>query len=357
MVKLKFKPNPAQDFLTAIKKRVEQEFAAQRLSYQANGEMLLKSFLLLAAYVLCYLALISDTFQLPGIILLYVCLGVIKPLIGFNLTHDALHGSYTKNQKLNRFLGYSFDVNGTSSYIWKITHNVLHHTYTNIPGHDSDIDKAIWLRLSPKDPLLWFHRYQAYYAPILYCFTSLNWILFSDPLWIYREVRTGKISHKDAAIFTVLKTFSLGLFIGLPIYLLSTPWWYILEGYLSMQLVGGFMIALVFQLAHIIENVEFPEPNAVGEMENNWAAHEMLTTSNFATHNRWLSYFLGGLNFQIEHHLFPYVCHVHYPRISKIVKKAAQEFGYPYHEQPTFRQAIRSHLRVLNKLGNGEFKK
>jgi len=189
------------------------------------------------------------TFQLKGILFLYICLGVIKPLIGFNLTHDALHGSYTKNQKLNRFLGYSFDVNGTSSYIWKITH-------------------------------------------------------------------------------------------------------YALAGYICMQLVGGFMISIVFQLAHIIENVEFPEPNPVGEMENNWAAHEMLTTCNFATHNRWLSYF-GGLNFQVEHHLFPYICRVHYPRISKIVKKTAKEFEYPYHEQPTFTKAIISHLRLLNKLGNG----
>lgn len=353
-MKLKFQANQKDDFFTVVKKRVEQDFAIQAKSCHANWQMWLKTLLLLVAYVTCYGALISNSFSFNGVLLLYCGLGIIKPLIGFNVTHDALHGAYSHYHKLNRFLGYSFDINGTSSYIWKITHNVLHHTYTNIPGHDSDIDKAIWLRLSPKDEVYWFHRYQPYYAPFLYCLTSLNWILFFDPVWFYRGAINGKVPPKDTAIFTTLKIFSLFFFIGLPMYLLSLSWWQVLLGYFCMQFVGGFMIALVFQLAHIVESVAFPEPDSVGRMANNWATHELLTTSNFATHNRVLSYFLGGLNFQIEHHLFPNVCHVHYPHISKIVKKTTEEFGLPYNEQPTFFQAIGSHFRMLGKLGRGE---
>lgn len=349
--KIRFKQGSDAQFYDTVKNRVGEEFAKRGLSYNANAEMYLKSAIMVIAYLSIYFSIISNYFGAVGVIVLYGLLGLAKGLMGFNLTHDALHGSYSSNTTVNRILGYTFDFNGTSSLIWKIAHNVHHHTYTNIPGFDEDIDKAIWLRLSPKDRLYWFHRFQHWYAPVLYCLTGLNWVFVSDYTWFIREAAKRKISKKDIAIFLTFKLINLFLFIIYPLIHLNVAWWVVILGYLCLQFVGGLTIALIFQLAHIVEPVKYFEPNEEGQMRHNWAIHEMYTTSNFATNNKVLSTIVGGLNFQVEHHLFPYICHVHYKIIAPIVKKTAEEFGIPYYEQPTFFAALRSHFRTLKMLG------
>ncbi|MEC7839497.1 MAG: acyl-CoA desaturase [Chlamydiota bacterium] len=352
--KIKFAKYCPDDFYPVLKRRVEHYFKTNNIPYQGNSQLFIKAILLTIAYAIIYLAIISDHFQLLGLISLFGLMGIVKGLIGFNLIHDALHGSFCSKRKINNLIGYWFDLNGTSSYIWKISHNQNHHIYTNIPGHDDDIDKAILLRLNPSDKIYWFHKFQHIYAPILYSLIGFNWVFYSDYACFFRESKKSKIKFKDVTLFLTLKLANLLMFLVLPLIFLSVPWWYIALGYTSMQICGGFTIAIIFQLAHIVDNVKYFEPDDSGKINNNWAVHEMLTTSNFAINNRFLTAMIGGLNFQIEHHLFTHISHIHYPEVSKIVKATAQEFGIPYNEQPTFLSAISSHFRTLKKLASAK---
>lgn len=353
ITKVRWKPYAKKDFFSDVKGRVDRYFQENTLSPHADAFLIGKGLFFGIVYLSAYLAILSNGFGLVGLITLYSILGLSKGLIGFNIVHDALHGALTPYPKLNRFIGYWFDLNGTSSHIWKVTHNVLHHTYTNIPGHDHDIDKAIILRLNPMDKPYWFHRFQHWYAPILYSLIGFNWVFYSDMAWFIREYRAGKVKGKDFTLFFLLKITNICLFLVLPILMLSVPWWQVLIAYSCMHIVGGITISIVFQLAHIVENVAFLEPDKEGWMDNNWAVHEMLTTSNFARDSFIVTHLVGGLNFQVEHHLFPMVSHCHYPALSKILEQTAKEYGIIYNEQPTFWKAVKSHFKTLKLLGAG----
>lgn len=350
-MKIIFKDQGATDFLSTVRKRVNQYFSENKLSKHANGLVHAKSVILLLLYIILYAGIMSDQLSAWLFVLFFMAFGIIKGLVGFNIVHDALHGAYSASPLINKILGTLFDLNGTSSYIWKVSHNGIHHTYTNIPGHDSDIDKAILLRLSPKDKIYPFHRFQNWYASFLYSLVSINWIYFSDYQWFFRELRKGTIPTSEVVIFFSFKALNFLLYLALPLALLHYPIWVILLGYLGMQVAGGFTISIIFQLAHVVENVHFPEADEKGIVFNNWGVHEMYTTSNFATQNKMLTFILGGLNCQIEHHLFPNICHVHYPQISLIVRKTAREFNLPYFENPTLLLALKSHYRKLKELG------
>jgi linoleoyl-CoA desaturase len=283
--------------------------------------------------------------------LLFIAFGVIQALMGFNISHDALHGALSASAKINRGFGYFFDWNGESSYVWKKTHNIQHHTFTNITGHDDDINKAPLLRFSPHDPWQPLNRYQHFYTLPLYAMITFSWIYWGDWVALFDAGKKGQLSWQDAAIFSLFKGVNFLIMVLLPFLALSVPVGFILICLIVMNMVASLVLSLVFQLAHLVEGVEFPLPNNEGIMESEWAIHELRTTSNFATDNPFLTWFLGGLNFQIEHHLFPQVCHIHYPKIAPIVKMTAKEFGVPYHEQPTFMRALGSHLRLLKKFG------
>jgi linoleoyl-CoA desaturase len=108
----------------------------------------------------------------------------------------------------------------------------------------------------------------------------------------------------------------------------------------------------VFQLAHTVEHTEFPVTDEItNRLPDEFAAHQIKTTANFATRNKVISWLVGGLNFQIEHHLFPKISHVHYPAISEIVKCVCAEYQLQYIEYPTMRQAVFAHVRFLRRLG------
>lgn len=352
--KISFQKYKEEDFFPVVKERVENYFKRFDISQKGDSLLYIKVLFIAFLYLGSYFSLLFGHLGLAGIMLAYSLIGISKGLLGFNIIHDALHGAFFRSPTANRFIGYWFDFNGTSSYIWKITHNVMHHTFTNIPGHDHDIDKATLLRLSPRDELLWFHRYQHIYSPILYSLICLNWVLYSDYLWFFKSLKTKTVSLKEAVLFFSLKALNLFFFLILPLLILENPFWQIIIGYVCMHIAAGFMISIVFQLGHIVEGVVYLSPDEEGKMANNWAKHELLTTSNFATNNRLLTAAIGGLNFQIEHHLFPYISHIHYREISKIVRQTAEEFNIPYNEVGTFREAIQSHFRTLKNLGSGK---
>lgn len=282
-------------------------------------------------------------------------MGVVVASIGFNVMHDGAHGSYSSRGWVNEMMGHSLNLLGGNVYLWKLKHNVNHHTFTNVEGMDDDIDIRPWVRVHAGQKRYWFHRFQHVYGLLLYGTTYLFWIFYND----LRKYFTGRIadntrmprmSPKEHVIFWASKLGYVALFIVLPIFfagLVPT-----LIGYGVMVFVTGLVIAVVFQLAHVVEDTDFVHPPSDGHhIESEWAVHQVATTVNFATHNKVWNWLFGGLNFQVEHHLFPRISHVHYPEINKRLKQVCAEFGVRYREFPSFRSALWSHLMHLRQVG------
>ena len=359
IMKCKFNTTSKCQFLATTRLRVDQYFKESGQSRNANGSMWIKTAVFLTGFALLYGLIISNIFSAWAMLGLAMGLGVFSAFVGFNVCHDAIHGSFSADKKTNKFFGLFFNLLGASPYVWSITHNVVHHTYTNIPGHDEDIDVAPGLiRISGDEPVNKAQRYQHLYAFPLYGLASLSWALRKD----YKKFFQAKVgqqvnNHPRAEYFNLFfyKAVYYFLFIALPLLVLDITWWQFIIGFLALQFAQGFTMGLVFQLAHVVEGTDFPMPNDDGNIEEAWAEHQMRTTANFATHNRFAAFFLGGLNRQIEHHLFPKICHIHYGAIGKIVKQTALEFNIPYNENPTFTSALRSHYRMLKKFGKDAY--
>ena len=349
------KREPAR-FVEEVKGGVERYFAETGRSTKANGPMVLKTVVLLGVTVGAYLAILSNAFTPWAMLGLSVLMGIGLAGVGFSVSHDALHGAYSSSARVNRLLGYTFDLLGANGYMWKITHNVIHHTYTNIEGVDEDLSSAApLLRLSPSMPAHWFNRFQHVYGFAAYGMATLNWIFIKDyQQFLKRDLGPYKDRKHPPAEWAKLFAFKLACYlylIVLPLVVLHVAWWQYLIGFLAMHITAGLILGVVFQLAHVVEGTDYPAPDPEGWMEHEWLIHEMETTADFAHGNRLLSWYIGGLNYQIEHHLFPQVCSVHYPAISRIVREAAQATGVPYTCQPTLRAAIRSHYHMLQRLG------
>jgi linoleoyl-CoA desaturase len=332
--KVRFNNKDVVDFVPEVRRRVAEYFETAGRSQKADWRMVLKTIILLGGSVICYLLILSGWFTPWQMLGLAVLLGVGMAGIGFSVAHDALHGAYSSNKRVNQWLGYTFDGLGANGYMWKITHNVIHHTYTNIHGVDEDLTVSPLLRLSPDAPHAWYHRYQHLYGFLAYSLATLNWLFVKDyQQFLKKDIGpyTNKTHpRKEWIILVAGKLFVYTTTILLPLVVLDITWWQFLIGFLAMHLTA---------------------PDEHGVMEHAWLIHEMHTTANFAATNHLLSWYIGGLNYQIEHHLFPQVCSIHYPALSRIVRDVAQQHRIPYHYNPTLRAALRSHQQMLKQLG------
>lgn len=353
---LKFSNTQRSPFFSTVRKRVDTYFAENNLSPNANGAMWRKATFFLVGYGLLYGLILSNQFSGWAMLGLAMLLGMFAASIGFNVAHDAVHGAFSQHGWVNQLLGYSFYLLGASPYIWRIMHNVVHHTYTNIPGHDEDIDVAPGLvRLDPADEYHPWQRYQHLYAFPLYGLTSLSWVFRKDYLKLFKEKigqydNSSHATHEYVTLFATKIAYYI-LFLAVPMLVLDVAWWQVLLGFVVMHIVEGLVLGLVFQLAHVVEGTSFPVPTSGGSIDEAWAVHQLRTTANFAPRSAVAAFFCGGLNRQIEHHLFPKVCHIHYPAITAIVKQTAYEHNLPYLESPTFFSALHSHYRFLKRMG------
>jgi linoleoyl-CoA desaturase len=353
--KIKFINTSKSAFYTTLRKRVDIHFETQKLSVHANLAMWFKAVFFLGSFIILYSLIFFAGFAPLVMLGLSVLLGIFGAFVGFNICHDAIHNSFSKKPFINKSFGFLFSLIGASAYVWSICHNIVHHTYTNIAGHDEDIDVAPGLiRFSETEPANKIHRYQHLYAFGLYSLAMLSWVFRKDYKKFF-QTKIGcqatnhpKIEYFNLFFFKFLYYF---LFIVLPLIVLDITWWQFIIGFLAMQLAQGLVLGLVFQLAHVVEGTTFPQPNYDGNIEEAWAIHQMMTTANFSTNSKFAGFLCGGLNRQIEHHLFPKICHIHYPSIGKIIKDTALEFNLPYIENPTFLSALSSHYRMLKKLG------
>lgn len=306
-------------------------------------------------YVLMVTGLVSGSIWLFYGMWLLMGAGIVG--IGASVMHDSNHGSYASHKWINNGLGNLLNILGGYSVNWKIQHNILHHTYTNLDGLDEDIDAGVLLRMSPHKPRYGFHRFQHLYAWVLYCIMNLFWISVKDYRLIFRYHRQDLLRKQKTNLrkalteLTALKVFYVGYIIVLPLLFSGLPWYHVLGGFAAMHVVAGLALACIFQPAHVMEESEFPQPDANSKINNNWAIHQIANTTNFAPNSRITSWFIGGLNYQIEHHLFPHVCHVHYPALSRIVQRVAEQYNIPYQVQPTFAHALWKHGAMLKKLG------
>lgn len=319
--------------------------------------MYFKTATIMAWFASAYLLLLFVVTAWWLVVPLAVILGFAIAAIGFNIQHDGGHKAYSERRWVNKVMALTLDLMGGSSYLWDWKHNTLHHTYPNIDGHDDDINVGLLARLSPHQKRLGFHRFQGIYLWILYGFLAIKWHFVDD----FYQIARGRIGeHKiprprgrDLVVFIAGKVVFFSLAFGIP--LLLHPWWAALGTYAIAAFTSGVVLSVVFQLAHCVPDAEFPEPtvDASGgqRMATEWAVHQVQTTVNFSRNNRILSWFLGGLNYQIEHHLLSRVCHVHYPDLSKIVKQVCHEFDIRYAEHKTIWSAVAGHFRWLVEMG------
>lgn len=287
---------------------------------------------------------------------LYVTAGLGMTGVGMGIMHDAIHGSYSKKQKINKLLGYTFNLIGGNASVWKVQHNVLHHTYTNIEHSDDDLNAPFFLRFSPHAKKYWVHQFQHLYIWFFYGLATISWITTKDYVRLKRYKNMGffdgKNEYRNSIIsITAWKLFYYSYALVLPLIMAPQAWWIIVLAFLSMHFVTGIFISTVFQVAHIMPDVDFPLPNSNNQISEDWYKHQFATTSNFSPRSSLFSWFIGGLNYQVEHHLLPNVCHIHYKKLSSIVADTAKEYGMPYHSKRTFISAIWHHAKMLRELG------
>lgn len=354
--KVKFIDRDNRLFFNTLKNRVDRHFKDRKKSSHANAGMVVKTIVLLSSYLVPFLLLLLFPMPAFAALSLWFVMGVAVAGIGMSVMHDANHGAYSRHAGVNDVIGYSLNMLGGSIYNWKLQHNMLHHTYTNITHMDDDIDDKGVLRFSPHTGVRGVHRFQWLYAFAFYGITTLYWVVLKDFVQFARYTRNGVVtrSRSENRItmlrIVAVKIVYLFVTVGLPI-LAGLSWSMVLGGFLLMHFTSGVILTVVFQLAHTVEGTSHPMPDSEGRIENEWAIHQMNTTVNFAPKNKWLSWYVGGLNFQVEHHLFPRVCHVHYPDIAPIVRQTAAEFNVPYLENPTFLKALASHIATLRRFG------
>ena len=346
----------AHSFHAELKRRVNAYFEEQGKRPTGNFQLFFKAIAFAVALIAVYVHLVFFT---PGIVLGIIesiILGGLVSAIGFNVMHDGAHGSFSKYKPVNILAAFSLNILGGSSFMWNVKHNIIHHAYTNVDGVDDDIDIQPWMRMSSTQKKYRLHKYQHHYFWFLYALLYILWIFVLDYQKYFKQkigtMPLKKMHLSDHVVFWAFKVAHLFIFVALPIYVAGfLPW---LLGFLVSTLFAGFVLSIVFQLAHTVEHTHFPMPvEPDNRLEDEWAIHQLKTTANFATKNKLISMLVGGLNFQVEHHLFPKISHIHYPAISKIIKQTCQEFNIEYIEYPKMRMALASHVAYLREMGRG----
>ncbi|MFD0862698.1 fatty acid desaturase family protein [Sungkyunkwania multivorans] len=354
---LRFSRTDSKRFFKTLNKRVNEYFNENKIKRTGNWKLHLKTIVMFSIFLTPYFLILTLDMNHWVQLLLTVVIGVGMAGVGMNVMHDGNHGSYSSKKWVNTLMGSSIYILAGNVYNWKVQHNVLHHTYTNIHGHDEDLEAGRIMRFSKHAKWHRFHRFQHYYSVFLYGLLTINWAITTDFIQMKRYMKQklsyGKFPNPAGqwSLLIITKLIYASIWILLPILISDIAWWKVLIGFFVMHYTAGLILSIVFQLAHVVEDTEMPLPEKDGSMKNTWAIHQLFTTVNFSTKNRIVNWFTGGLNFQIEHHMFPNISHIHYPKIAQIVKETAKEFQLPYNEYKSTRMAIASHFRYLKSMG------
>jgi linoleoyl-CoA desaturase len=341
-------------FQKALNERVNAYLCDNAIPKRDLPAMYVKSVVVLAWWLGTYLLLLLGHFPTLVNVVLCVVWALAIGSIGFNVVHDANHNGYSEHSRVNKLLSFSAEMLGMSGFRWRVKHNVWHHTYTNIAGFDDDIETFGLIRLTPRVPWKPLHKVQVFYFLGVYSLTAFDFILRDFMMALFGKSDANhvypKMSTSDKVTFWLGKVYFFAIMLAIP--MLVFPWWQVLIGFVIVMLTVSTVLGVIFQLAHINGVATFPEP--VGNpqhIDNEWAIHQVETTADFAPHNWLLNLYIGGLNYQVEHHLLPHICHLNYPRLAPIVRATCEEFGIRYNCYPTWREAFASHLSLLHRLG------
>lgn len=354
---VKFAKDHNEAFYKELRKRVNGYFKEKNISRYANANMVLKTVFMVSLYIVPFVLMLTIVTNPWISLLMWLLMGFGMAGVGLSIMHDANHGAYSKREWINKTFGFFINFVGGSDINWKIQHNVLHHTYTNVDGMDEDINAGAILRFSPHQKRLKAHRFQQYYAWFFYALMTVSWFLVKDYKQIVRYKNMGLISTQGTSFKRAMTVIILskilygGIFFVLPFFVAPVAWYIVAIGILIMQFTTGLILAAIFQPAHVVPTSDFPKPDESGNIQADWAVNQLYNTANFAPGARLFSWYVGGLNFQVEHHLFPNICHVHYRKISKIVKETAIEYNLPYYSYKTFYRALSEHTKMLTNLG------
>lgn len=354
---VRFKHHEKTDFFQTLRKRVDSYFKENKISKNGNSALFTKTFVLFALYVIPFVLILTFHPSFWVSIIYWVLMGIAHAGIGMNVMHDANHGSYSSNRKINDLVGFSLNLLGGSIFNWKNQHNVMHHTFTNVNDMDEDIDSKGAFRFNPHARVKFVHKMQWLYAFVLYGLLTFYWVTFKDFIQFRKHIKTGVNSNTRKQNFihlmkiVLVKICYFFVLFGLPMLFLNFSFLYLFLGFFIMHFVSGNILALTFQLAHTVEGTSYPVPDESGTIHTDWAIHQLSTTANFSRGSRIVSWFVGGLNYQVEHHLFPNISHVHYPAIAEITKQTATEYNVPYLDNGSLWSAIRSHIRTLKSMG------
>ncbi len=356
--KISYSATDKTEFIKELKLQVADYFKSHNISKFGDSAIVLKTIFMFSLYFAPYALMLTGVIESwAGVYACWILMGFGKAGVGMGVMHDANHRTYSKNQKVNKWMAKSLYLLGGFPPNWQRQHNTNHHGFTNIDGRDEDIQPAAILRFSPHKPLKKIHRYQHLYAWFFYGLMTVLWITSKDFMQLARYKKAGlPLSHKQSynklyASMIFGKILYYIIFLVIPLTLLSFAWYWILLFFFTMHFISGFILGVVFQTAHVMPTSEFPLPNDDGTIENSFAVHQLLNTSDYAPNNRLLSWLIGGLNYQVEHHLFPGISHVHYHKIAAIVKEKAEKYELPYYVQPGFFKAVWEHARMLKRLG------
>jgi linoleoyl-CoA desaturase len=360
---IRFKNEPGdREFSKILRQRFDSYFKEKGISKHANGEMLLKTFISIFGWIGSYWLLMTVETHAIGFILLYMLHGFFMLFMAFNVAHDANHKGYSSKKWVNNILSYSFDVVGVNSYMWRRMHNDAHHSFVNVNGPDVAVKSSGLLRFSPGDPHRKIHRFQHIYASFLYMLGTLEWVIVKDFNWFFFKKDIGnqhEIKHPwyEYVSLFIFKAFYYTYTLVLPIMLLDHHWYIIVLAFVLMHFMIGFTIAAIFQSTHVVEGTTWPEPDQNGILEDNWAIHILKTTADYSWRNPVSNWFWGSLNVHAVHHIFPHICHVHYAKLTPILKETAEEYGITYRDFPTVLAAYTAHLKMLRRLGNPALEK
>lgn len=355
--KIKFVNKNKTQFFSTLKERVDNYFIENKISPQANSTMVFKTIVMLGLYFIPYFLIMTQGYSTIVMWLCSLVMGLGLAGIGMSVMHDANHGAYSSNMFVNKLLGLTLNIVGADTKNWKTQHNVLHHTYTNIYNHDRDIDNKVIMRFSPEGEYQKAQRFQVFYVFFFYAIMSLYWTTVKDFIQYFEFIKQGhNRENKKQKVLSFLsivfwKAFYFFYAIILPMLVLKLSFLQVFVGFLSMHVIAGIILSIVFQLAHVVEETSFPVPDEKGNIENDWAIHQLNTTCDFSKNNKLITFYVGGLNYQAIHHLFPGICHVHYPKLAPIVAQTAKEFGVKYLYNDSMFNAFLSHMKVLAKLG------
>lgn len=353
-MEIKYKKGTKDDFFFTVNKRVDDYFEANNLSKKTNAFGIFKAFFFCTLYLALYAGVIFANGHSALLLISFVLMGFVQICIVLNLGHEAVHSSFSNKSIVNRVLAYTFDLIGSSGYLWKMRHIYSHHPNPMVPEHDVDLKQTGMLTFMPlKEPKSFF-VYQHIYVPFLYCFYTLNAIFKRD----WEDFFSNMIGHKVVKhsktrvfIFILSKVVYYAYALVLPLLLSQCSWYIVVLGFVFMHIAASLSAAIALFPAHLYEDSIFPEPNENNEMTTGWAEHQMSVTMDFGTRKPIVAFVFGGINYHVVHHLFPTVSHVHFPKIQKILQSTAAEFKIEYKHKPSMRNSLYSHWLLLKRNG------